>query len=143
MYMNVARSADSDKTASSVKINGNEACHEDSTFSKSSADEGGRCGGIKSGKTQGKATFITSSGDVKIEGKAAVRQFDMMVSNDQNTLPMPLVQKGSAPPTLLDSQGADEKQSSQGPNAMRMDVDKSALRWTKGRLRGRPSKDQE
>ena len=101
MYMNIARSSDADKTASTVKINGHPACHEDSTFSKSSADEGGRCGGIKSGKTQGKATFITRSGDVKIEGKAAVRQFDMMVSNDQNTLPMPLVQKGSAPPRVV------------------------------------------
>ena len=141
MYMNVARSADSDKTASSVKINGNEACHEDSTFSKSSADEGGRCGGIKSGKTRGKATFITSSGDVKIEGKAAVRQFDMMVSNDQNTLPMPLLQKGSAPPQLLDSKGADQQQGSQGPNGLRVQVDRSAMRWTKARLRARPAEE--
>lgn len=102
LYTNVARSADAAKTASTVKINGHPACHEDSIFAKSTGDEAGRCGGIRSGTTRGKAEFLTSSPNVFIEGKPAVRQFDLMVSNNQNTPPAPLMQSGGAPPEALE-----------------------------------------
>jgi hypothetical protein len=98
LYGNVAKSKDADKTAASVKINGNEACNKASIFAVSTGDEPGSCGGIKSGTTEGKAEFITASGDVTIEGNPAVRQFDLMISNDGNTPPMPLMQPGGDPP---------------------------------------------
>ncbi len=42
-----------------------------------------------------KAEFITGSPNVFIEGIRAVRQGDMMVSNNCNTAPMPLTQPGA------------------------------------------------
>ncbi len=115
MYTNSAKSSDADKTASSVKINGHPACTKESIFSKSSGDEGGSCGGISSGTKQGKAEFIMGSSDVKIEGVAAVRAFDMMVSNNHNTPPMPLMQPGAAPPPSVQlGKGKNAKASAAG-----------------------------
>lgn len=92
VYINVAKSSDADKTAKTVFINGNPICHKNSIFSKSKGDEGGDRKGIKSGTICGKAEFITGSPDIFIEGIAAVRQGDLMVSNNRNTLPAQLWQ---------------------------------------------------
>jgi len=100
-YANVAKSSDAASTASSVKINGNPACNIKSNFSKSSGDEAGTKKGVASGKIQGKAEFILGSFDVFIEGKPAVRQGDLMISNNKNTPPMPLNQSGGAMPRGL------------------------------------------
>jgi uncharacterized Zn-binding protein involved in type VI secretion len=94
-YTNIAVSADADKTASTVLINGNPVCHKKSIFSKSTGDEPGTRKGIKSGTIQGKAEFIQGSPNVLIEGIAAARQGDLMVSNNRNTAPMPLSQPGA------------------------------------------------
>ncbi len=51
--------------------------------------------GIRGGTIAGKAEFITGSPNVFIEGIPAVRQGDMMVSNNCNTAPMPLSQPGA------------------------------------------------
>lgn len=104
-YTNTATSSNAAKTAGSVMINGNPACNKDANFSVSSGDEGGSCGGVSSGSTKGKAEFITFSSNVFIEGIAAVRQTDLMVSNNKNTPPMPLQQAGAGQPPEL---GAEE-----------------------------------
>jgi hypothetical protein len=101
-YTNIARSADADKTASTVFINGHPVCHKKSIFSKSTGDEPGDRKGIRSGTICGKAEFVTGSSNVFIEGIPAVRQGDLMVSNNCNTAPMPLSQPGAQPVEALD-----------------------------------------
>ena len=116
-YPNVAKSTDSDKTAGSVFINGNPACTKDSIFAKSKGDEPGNKKGIKSGTKGAEASFITASGNVFIEGVAAVRAMDMMVSNKQNTPPMPLMQEIGMPPIPKGTQAPEELESPEGPDA--------------------------
>ena len=94
-YTNVARSADAAKTASTVFINGHPVCHQESIFAVSTGDEPGNRKGIRSGTIKGKAEFVSGSSNVFIEGLPAVRQGDMMVSNNCNTAPMPLSQPGA------------------------------------------------
>jgi uncharacterized Zn-binding protein involved in type VI secretion len=91
-FTNVARSADAANTAAMVKVADHLLCHQQSYFAKSTGDEAGVHGGVRSRTLQGRATFITASGDVFIEGKPAVRQGDTMVSNNRNTLPAGLQQ---------------------------------------------------
>jgi len=98
VFTNTARSSMASGTAGSVFVNGHPICHKDSVFAGSTGDEGGNCGGVRSGTIKGKAEFITFSPNVFIEGKPAVRQFDLMVSNNRNTPPMPLMQPGAAAP---------------------------------------------
>ena len=110
-YTNIARSEDAAQTASTVFINGHPVCHKNSIFAKSSGDEPGNRKGIKSGTITEKAEFVTASSNVYIEGIAAVRQGDYMVSNNANTAPMPLVQPGAPRPKtnrLEDANGLDE-----------------------------------
>lgn len=94
-YVNIARSSDAAGTAASVLVNGHPVCHLESNFSKSTGDEPGDHLGVVSGTIQGKATFISASSNVFIEGVPAVRQGDLMVSNNMNTPPAPLVQPGA------------------------------------------------
>ena len=92
-YPNVAQSSDSDKTAKKVKADGNPVCVKDSNFSTSTGDEAGTAGGgVVSSKTKGKAEFVNFSFDVKIEGKNVPRAMDMMLHNDKNTPPSPVLQ---------------------------------------------------
>lgn len=97
-YTNVAESSDADKAASSVLINGQPACHKDAVFKKSRGDEPGDRKGVKSGKKGAEASFIMGSANVLIEGSAAARALDMMVSNKANTPPSPLLQAAGMPP---------------------------------------------
>ena len=116
-YTNVARSEDAAKTASTVFVNGHPVCHKDSIFAKSTGDEPGKRKGVKSGTITKKAEFITASSNIYIEGVAAVRQGDMMVSNNCNTAPMPLSQPGAKRPKrnqLEDVSGVDESTLSDG-----------------------------
>lgn len=91
-YPNVARSSDSAKTAKKVKADGNPVCIADSNFSTSTGDEAGSIGGVVSNKTKGKAEFVNYSFDVKIEGKGVPRAMDLMLHNDKNTPPVPVLQ---------------------------------------------------
>ena len=93
-YNNVAKSEDAAQTAHSVFVNGQPICHKKSIFSKSTGDEAGDQKGQKSGTIQGKAEFITASSNILIEGIPAVRDKDLMVSNNRNTPPAPLKQSG-------------------------------------------------
>ncbi len=47
---------------------------------------------MASSKTKGKSEFINSSMNVKVEGKAVVRAMDMVLHNDKNTPPVPVLQ---------------------------------------------------
>ncbi len=91
-YPNIARSADTAKGTKKVKCDGESVCVKDSNFSTSTGDEPGSLGGIISGKTKGKAEFVNFSFDVKFEGKNVARALDLMLHNDKNTPPFPLIQ---------------------------------------------------
>jgi hypothetical protein len=59
----------------------------------STGDEAGSAGGgVASNKIKGKAEFVNFSFDVKAEGKNVARALDLMLHNDKNTPPFPLIQ---------------------------------------------------
>ena len=92
-YPNIAKSSYTAQGASTVKCDGNPVCVKDSNFSMSTGDEGGTAGGgIVSSKIKGKAEFVNFSFDVKFEGKNVPRAFDLMLHNDKNTPPFPVLQ---------------------------------------------------
>jgi hypothetical protein len=92
-YPNVAKSSDTSNGTKKVKCDGNPVCVKDSNFSMSTGDEAGSAGGgIVSNKIKGKAEFVSFSFDVKFEGKNVARAFDLMLHNDKNTPPFPVLQ---------------------------------------------------
>jgi len=92
-YPNIAKSSDTAKGASTVKADGNPICVKDSNFSMSTGDEAGSAGGgVASNKIKGKAEFVNFSFDVQAEGKNVARAFDLMLHNDKNTPPFPVLQ---------------------------------------------------
>ena len=92
-YPNVARSSDTAKGTKKVKCDGNSVCVKDSNFRMSTGDEAGSAGGgVVSNKIKGKAEFVNFSYNVKFEGKNVSRAFDLMLHNDKNTPPFPLLQ---------------------------------------------------
>jgi len=91
-YPNIAQSSDASKTAKKVKCDGNAVCVSDSNFMMSSGDEAGAAMGVASNKIKGKAEFVNYSFDVKVEGKGVPRAFDLMLHNDKNTPPFPVLQ---------------------------------------------------
>lgn len=104
-YPNIARSADMASGSKKVEVEGKPVCLKDSNFSTSTGDEGGTAGGgVASNKTKGKAKFVNYSFDVKIEGKYVARALDLMVHNDKNTPPFPLMQ----PPVIALGKGPDD-----------------------------------
>lgn len=92
-YPNIAQSSDTAKGTKKVKCDGEPVCLENSNFRMSTGDEAGSAGGgVASNKFKGKAEFVNFSFDVKFEGKGVARAFDLMLHNDKNTPPMPLLQ---------------------------------------------------
>lgn len=91
-YPNIALSSDADKGAKKVTADGQPICHAESNFSRSSGDEAGTNKGVASGKNMGKAEFVNYSFNVKVEGKGVARALDLMLHNDKNTPPAPLIQ---------------------------------------------------
>jgi hypothetical protein len=92
-YPNIAMSKDTASGTKKVKMDGNPICVKDSNFMMSTGDEGGTAGGgIVSSKIKGKAEFLLFSFDVKAEGKNVTRAFDIMLHNDKNTPPFPVLQ---------------------------------------------------
>lgn len=92
-YPNIAKSSDTAKGTKKVKCDGNPTCVKDSNFSMSTGDEAGSAGGgMISSKIKGKAEFVLFSFDVKFEGKNVTRAFDIMLHNDKNTPPFPVLQ---------------------------------------------------
>ena len=92
-YPNIAMSSDTAKGTKKVKCDGNPVCTKDSNFKMSTGDEAGTAGGgMVSGKIKGKAEFVMFSFDVTFEGKNVCRAFDIMLHNDKNTPPFPVLQ---------------------------------------------------
>lgn len=92
-YPNIAMSSNTAQGSQKVKCDGNPICLENSNFSTSTGDEAGSAGGgVASSKIKGKAEFVNFSFDVKVEGKGVARALDLMLHNDKNTPPFPLVQ---------------------------------------------------
>jgi hypothetical protein len=91
-YPNIAKSGDAAQGAKSVTCDGNPVCVKDSNFMLSSGDEAGTLLGVASNKIKGKAEFVNFSFDVIVEGKGVPRAFDLMLHNDKNTPPVPLIQ---------------------------------------------------
>ena len=85
-YPNTAKSADLVSGSKTVKINGQSVAIKGCNFCVSTGDEPGSAGGVASGKTKGKAEFVSYSFDVKIEGKNVCRHGDLMTHNDKNTM---------------------------------------------------------
>jgi len=96
-YPNVALSSDTAQGSKQVKCDGNPICLSDSNFKMSTGDETGSNGGVVSGTIKGKAEFILYSFDVKVEGKNVPRAMDLMLHNNKNTPPAPLIQ----PPIIV------------------------------------------
>jgi hypothetical protein len=97
-YPNIAKSGDTAKGSKKVKCDGNPICLKNSNFRMSTGDEAGSAGGgVASNKIKGKAEFINFSFDVKVEGKNVTRAFDLMLHNDKNTPPFPVLQ----PPVVV------------------------------------------
>jgi len=103
-YPNIAMSSDAAKTAKTVKCDGNGVCVADSNFALSSGDEAGVAMGVASNKIKGKAEFVNSSFDVKADGKGVARAFDLMLHNDKNTPPFPVLQGPVVPVEKDDSE---------------------------------------
>jgi len=99
-YINRALSKDAVNAAKTIFVEGNPLCHKQSYFSCSKGDEAGSFGGIFSGTVNGRAEFITGSANVFLEGQAAVREGDLMVSNYRNTEPAQLQQSQGLQATL-------------------------------------------
>jgi hypothetical protein len=92
-YPNVAQSSDTSKGAQTVTADGNPICVKDSNFMISTGDEAGSAGGgVVSNKIKGKAEFVNFSFDVMADGKNVARAFDLMLHNDKNTPPFPVLQ---------------------------------------------------
>jgi hypothetical protein len=133
MYTNIAKSVDSAQTATTVKVNGHPVCTLDSIFSTSTGDEGGRCGGVRSGTIKGQAAFVTASNNYLVEGQRAVRQFDQMTSNYQNTPFTPLMQPGGKRPPFLNTVGAPGREAAPTPWRFDWRIAAGALKQLSGR----------
>ena len=92
-YPNIAKSSDTSKGSKKVKCDGNPICLKDSNFMMSTGDEAGSLFGVASNKIKGKAEFVNYSFDVKVEGKNVARAFDLMLHNQKNTPPFPVLQQ--------------------------------------------------
>ncbi|MDH4240102.1 MAG: DUF4150 domain-containing protein [Phycisphaerae bacterium] len=107
-YPNIAQSTDTAKGSKKVKCDGNPICLKDSNFKMSTGDEAGSAGGgVASNKIKGKAEFVLFSFDVKVEGKNVARAFDLMLHNDKNTPPFPVLQP---PIVVLPSVMSEDKE---------------------------------
>lgn len=84
-FPNIARSADLSGGSKRVTADGNSVAIKGSQFAKSSGDEAGTLGGVSSGVNKGSAKLITTSFDVKVEGKPVGRLSDKMKMNKGNT----------------------------------------------------------
>jgi hypothetical protein len=92
-YPNIAQSSDTTAGSATVLSDGNPTCVKDSNFRTSTGDEAGTAGGgVASNKVKGKAEFVNFSFDVLFEGKGVARAMDLMLHNDKNTPPFPVVQ---------------------------------------------------
>src|SRR5262245_1807570 len=91
-YPNIAMSSDTANGATTVLSDGNPTCVKDSNFKMSTGDEAGSLLGVASNKFKGKAEFVNFPFEVLFEGKNVARAMDLMLHNDKNTPPFPVIQ---------------------------------------------------
>jgi len=88
-YPNISMSSDLANGTKSVKADGgNMIAIKGSEFSRSTGDEPGTAGGVKSSTFIKESTWILYSFDVRIEGQGACRLTDKKFQNHQNTVDM-------------------------------------------------------
>jgi hypothetical protein len=88
-YPNIAFATDLAGGTTTIFVDGgNMAAHSASVFSKSSGDEPGTMGGVKSGVNKAEASWLSYSMDVFLEGLNACRLTDKMLLNHGNTVSM-------------------------------------------------------
>ena len=85
-YPNISRSSDLSDGSSTVTAEGNMIAIKGSQFSRSSGDEPGTAGGVKSNVNMKESKWILYSMDVIIEGKNACRLTDKKTQNSENTV---------------------------------------------------------
>jgi hypothetical protein len=85
-YPNIARVSDLADGTTTVKGDGEMAAIKGSKLARSSGDEAGTAGGVKSNTFGKEATWILYSFDVQFEGQGVCRLTDKMFMNSQNTV---------------------------------------------------------
>jgi len=86
-YPNIAVSRDLAAGTRTIRVDGgNMAAHQASRLSRSTGDEPGTFGGVKSSTHRKEATWMTYSFDIKLEGHGACRLTDKLLMNHGNTL---------------------------------------------------------
>ena len=85
-YPNIAKSSDLQGGSKTVKVDGQSAAINGSSYSKSKGDEAGNRKGVMSGTQGDKAEFANYSFNVKCEGKGIGRNADLMTHNNKNTM---------------------------------------------------------
>ena len=75
-----------------VLVEGKPVLTKQSEIPMSTGDEAGSALGVMSNKVKGVCEFMLYSFDVKYEGKNVCRAFDIMLHNDKNTPPFPVLQ---------------------------------------------------
>lgn len=85
-YPNISRSGDLSDGSTTVKAEGNMIAIKGSQFSRSSGDEAGTAGGVKSNVNMKESKWILYSMDVKIDGQNACRLTDKKTQNSENTI---------------------------------------------------------
>lgn len=88
-FANIAYAIDLAGGTTTIFVDGGHmAAHRASVLAKSTGDEPGKLGGIKSGVHKGEASWLSYSMDVFFEGQNACRLTDKMLMNGGNTLSM-------------------------------------------------------
>jgi hypothetical protein len=85
-YPNIAMSSSLADGTTTVTTDGESTAIKGSQYSRSSGDEAGVTGGVKSGVNMAEAKWISYSTDVKFEGQNVCRLQDKMTHNAENTL---------------------------------------------------------
>ncbi len=83
-YTNLGKSSDTSKGPVTVKTDGQMPMVKEALYSKSTGDEKGSYGGVKSGTNKNVCEFQTYSFDVKFEGRGVCRVCDIVMHNKKN-----------------------------------------------------------
>ena len=90
-YPNIGQLSDAtgvsdDESKGKVEVNGYPVVLKDSEISQTTGNEAGSVGGVQSGVTRGKVTFMGGSGNVQIYGQSVIRMFAATEQNDGNAV---------------------------------------------------------
>lgn len=122
---NKAASSDGNNTTETVLIEGCETFNNSSEISSSSNDEAGDIG-VVSGTVGDKATPLSFSATVFLEGKPAVRNTDLFLPNSGNNPPAPISQNEDD--SVVDSAISEEYELSNSVDALHFGV--KVFQWS-------------